>query len=308
MPPMYPYQQFSANEQLQPMQQPAAGGGWFEQNAPQAGATAPAAGGGGQVDWNAPDDQLKQQITAYLTAHGGDPAEADYWVSKKNDLNPNGSSPEYAMQRLSQADSIVKAGGGTPGAAGGGAGPGQFGGMVTPWTQQFQAPTAEQALQSPGLQFALQRGNDAIQKSAAARGTLLTGGTLKSLQDFSQGVALQGYGDVYNRAMGEYGLARDQFYQNQDRPFGKYLSLAGLGQNAANAAGNYAGAYGNNLTDLTTGAGNAQAAGTVGAANSWGSTLGNLGNLAQNQFWQNSWQQPQGGMVQVPYPGYGVSL
>ncbi len=210
------------------------------------------------------------------------------------------------MQRLSQADSIVKAGGGIPGAGNAGnAGSGAVGGMVAPWTQPFQAPTADQALQSPGLQFALQRGNDAIQKSAAARGTLLTGGTLKALNDWSQQTALQGYGDVYNRAMGEYGTARDNFFQNQDRPFGKYLSLAGLGQNAANAAGNYAGAYGNNLTDLTTGAGNAQAAGTVGSANSWGSTLGNLGNLAQNQFWQNSWRQPDQ-MVQVPYPGYGV--
>src|SRR5208283_452716 len=35
-------------------------------------------------------------------------------------------------------------------------------GPLAPWTQQFQAPTAQQAAQYPGYQFALQRGSWAI--------------------------------------------------------------------------------------------------------------------------------------------------
>jgi hypothetical protein len=107
-----------------------------------------------------------------------------------------------------------------------------FGSSLAPWTQQFSAPTAEQAQNTPGFQFAMQQGLNAIQNSAAARGTLLTGGTLKGLENYAVGTGLQSYGDIYNRAMGEYLLNRENFYNNEDRPFNKNLSLATLGKPA----------------------------------------------------------------------------
>jgi len=76
---------------------------------------------------------------------------------------------------------------------------------IQPFTAQFSAPTMQQAEQSPGFQFRLGEGLKALQRSAAARGTLLTGGTLKSLTDYAQGSASQEYDKVYGRAMGEYG-------------------------------------------------------------------------------------------------------
>jgi hypothetical protein len=51
--------------------------------------------------------------------------------------------------------------------------PGQ--GLLTPWTQQFTAPTAAEAAATPGYQFIKQQGNEALQNSAAANGGLLTG-------------------------------------------------------------------------------------------------------------------------------------
>lgn len=111
--------------------------------------------------------------------------------------------------------------------------------------------------QTPGYQFRLKEGMDAIQRSAAAKGTLLTGGALKELASFGQGLASTEFGNEWDRQMG----------------------LAGLGFNAAAAQGAYGSSFGNQLTDLTTGAGNAQAAGTAGAGNVWGNALGNLGNL-----------------------------
>jgi len=63
----------------------------------------------------------------------------------------------------------------------------------------------------PGYKFAFSEGQRAAQTGAAARGTLLTGGTLKALARYGTGLADQTYGDTVNR----------------------YLSLADLGLRAS---------------------------------------------------------------------------
>ena len=50
---------------------------------------------------------------------------------------------------------------------GGSGGQGAFGAYMTPWNRQFQAPSAEDALNSPGLQFAMQQGQQGMERSAA---------------------------------------------------------------------------------------------------------------------------------------------
>lgn len=105
-----------------------------------------------------------------------------------------------------------------------------FGSSMAPWTQQFSAPTAEQAIHSPGVQFGLEEANRMMQNSAAARGTLLNARRVQAIGASNVGNALQAYGDIYGRSMGEYLLNRENFYNNQDRPFNKNLSLASLGK------------------------------------------------------------------------------
>ena len=111
--------------------------------------------------------------------------------------------------------------------------------------------------QTPGYQFRLGEGIKALDRSAAAKGTLLTGGHLKDLTGFAQG------------------LASTEF-QNE---FGRNFSLANLGMGAAGAQGQFGSSYGQNATNLITGAGNAQAAGTAAGGQAWGNALGNLGNM-----------------------------
>lgn len=105
-----------------------------------------------------------------------------------------------------------------------------FGSSMAPFTGTFAAPTAEEAINSPGLQFGLEEANRMMQNSAAAKGTLLNGRFQQALAASNIGNALQGYGDVYNRALNTFNTNRDIFYQNQDRPFNKNLSLAQLGK------------------------------------------------------------------------------
>lgn len=68
----------------------------------------------------------------------------------------------------------------------------------------FAAPTADEALNDPGYQFAAQQGEQALDQSAAAGGLLNTGGTLKDILAWGQNYAAQRYGDVYNRDLSTY--------------------------------------------------------------------------------------------------------
>ncbi len=106
---------------------------------------------------------------------------------------------------------------------------------------------------SPGYDFAVRQGQDAIQGSAAASGNLFSGATGKALTDYRMGMANQEYGNWLNRLGGMTGGG---------------LSAASLGANAGQSYATGAGqAYGN--------IGNAQAAGAVGMGNAINAGIGN---------------------------------
>ena len=87
---------------------------------------------------------------------------------------------------------------------GGGGNLGSLGAAPTLELPEFQAPTMEEALSDPGYQASLKQGQDLLEGSAAARGTLRTGGTLRDLVDYGQGAAAKQYGDVFNRSLQGY--------------------------------------------------------------------------------------------------------
>ena len=120
--------------------------------------------------------------------------------------------------------------GGTAGASAGSIGGMADGSLLTPWTQQFQAPDPTQIVNDKDYQNQLQQGIHGIQSSAASKGTLLTGGTLKSLDQYGQGLAASFGNTLYNRALGEYQLQKQNFQENQDRPYTKLSGLATLGK------------------------------------------------------------------------------
>lgn len=93
--------------------------------------------------------------------------------------------------------------GGGPGGAGGKYG---YAGAPLLDLSDFKAPSYEEAMADPGYQFALKEGQGALERSASAKGTLRSGGTLKDLIDYGQGMAAQQYGNVFDRAVTKYGL------------------------------------------------------------------------------------------------------
>lgn len=98
----------------------------------------------------------------------------------------------------------------------------------TPFSyQNFSAPTLEDAQNAPGYQFGLKQGQDALQNSAAARGTLRGGGTLKDLFGYTNAAAEQNYGNVFNQNLTSYNT-------NRDNAFGTWAANTGAGLNAYN--------------------------------------------------------------------------
>lgn len=133
------------------------------------------------------------------------------------------------------------------------------------FTQQFHAPTAEQARQTPGYDFLFHEGQRAVQSGAAAKGTLLTGGTMKALAGWGQGLADTTYQQTYQNAMNEYLNAFNIFNSNQGNLFNRLNTISQQGQSAANNSGN-----------ILMGEGNTQAAGQAGQANAWGTAVSGL--------------------------------
>lgn len=181
----------------------------------------------------------------------------------------------------------------------------------------FQAPTGVDEQNDPGFKARLEAGQQALERSAAARGTLLTGGTLKDEQQFAQDYASNEFGNVYNRAAQSYGTnynaAANQYntrlgayqtnfgnalssygtnfgvdqalwgraFNQNNQGFAQLYDLASLGLNAAGATNTAGQHYTDAAGNLITGAGNANAAGQVASGNAWNQAFGNIANYAQ---------------------------
>jgi len=128
----------------------------------------------------------------------------------------------------------------------------------------------------PGYAFRMSEGLKALDRSAAARGGLLSGSTLKGAQRYGQDLASTEYQNAFNR----YQTART----NTLNP---YASLAGVAQSSANTLGSAAGQFGQQIGSNIIGAGNAMAAGQVGSANAISQGLGQGVNFYQNQQFMN---------------------
>ena len=164
----------------------------------------------------------------------------------------------------------------------------------------FDASMMEQ--NDPGYQFQLQQGQQAMQRQAAAGGSLNAGGTDKAIEQYSQGTAASDYNNAFN-----------QYQTQQQNTFNRLATTAGMGQQGAEFAGTtgvgaseyggtlntgaqqFAGTANMNSTDLAAsntmgaanylgntqiGAGQAQAQGDLNSASAWNGMLGGIGSTA----------------------------
>jgi hypothetical protein len=146
--------------------------------------------------------------------------------------------------------------------------------------QQFQA--------DPGYAFRLKEGQQALDRSAAARGGLISGGALKAATRFGQEMGSQEYTNAFNR----YQLER------QAR-LGPLQALTGMSQTTANTLGTAGQNMASNVGEAYQGGANARASGYVGGANAITSGLGTYLNYRQGNNMVNALRSPTSGAGQT---------
>ena len=121
---------------------------------------------------------------------------------------------------------------------------------------------------SPGYDFRFDEGMRAVDRSAAARGMLMSGGTLRELQRYGQGFASGEFNNYATRLSELAGVGR---------------SAVNTGAQAGAAAGSQVGTSAANIGQSIMAGGTAQASGIVGANNALQQGFG--GALSAVQQW-----------------------
>ena len=177
--------------------------------------------------------------------------------------------------------------------------------------------TMESFQQDPGYAFRLSEGLKALDRTAAARGGLISGSAMKGAMRYGQDMASQEYQNAFNRynqnrtfnsnlfnanrayQTGQYNQNRnfntDLYKMNRSDALGALGSLMSSGQNAANQMGAAGQNYAGNANSTFQQAGNAGAAGVnaAGQANAAGqmgqaNSISNALNSAASSYTQGS--------------------
>jgi len=139
----------------------------------------------------------------------------------------------------------------------GGGGGGTMGQMITPYNPlatyspvpyttpdpfrppAYEAgPTAADMTADPGYQFRLRQGQEALERSGAARGVTNTGGTLRDILDYGQQAASQEYGNVFGRQRDVYDLNERNRFNAYQANYGNAMDAYAM--NERNRAGAFA--------------------------------------------------------------------
>jgi hypothetical protein len=128
---------------------------------------------------------------------------------------------------------------------------------------------------SPGYKFALQQGQSAINRQAAASGGLYSSNTLAALNNYAQGTASQQYQNYVSNLMQQ----------------------AGMGSSGAAQLGAQGTQVGQNVGNNIMTAGAANAAGQLGQGNAFSNAIGSVANNrgfqnGVNNYFTNSQLQP----------------
>jgi hypothetical protein len=166
----------------------------------------------------------------------------------------------------------------------------------------------DQFQQDPGYGFRLAEGQKALDRQAAARGGLISGGALKAATRYGQEMGSQEYTNAFNR------------YQTERQArLNPLQSLAGVGQTAVGQLGSAGqamtagstgalGAYGAGASEAMGAAAQARASGYLGGANALSQGLGQYINYNQGQqrnaLFQQMLNKPSGGGGGAAAVGY----
>lgn len=147
---------------------------------------------------------------------------------------------------------------------------------LTPLATNYTPFGMDQFKADPGYSFRMSEGMKGLERSAAARGGLLSGSMLKGIQRFGQDLGSQEYQNAFNRYQAE-----------RNAQLNPLQSLAGVGQTTSQQLGAAGTQMAGNVGNLMTGGAAARASGYVGQTNALTGALGNYLNYSQGQQLMN---------------------
>lgn len=225
------------------------------------GASGGAGGGSGAPETA---DQIRARLAPQFAGSG--PQTIDNGAGGGFQVPGSGSAANPTGLDAAVQAAMAQQGGG----AGGTAAPGPAG-SIDPNDPSFGSLNKSFGLSDfqldPGIQFQQKYGQQALQNSQAAKTGVLSGGAMKDLMTFNQGLAGTGYQSAYDRYM-----------QNKAFTYGSLKDMMNIGQSAASNTANTGANYASGMANTIVGAGQARAAGDVGVANALSGGIGNAGN------------------------------
>jgi hypothetical protein len=157
---------------------------------------------------------------------------------------------------------------------------------------EYQNFGMDQFQQDPGYAFRMSEGMKGLERSAAARGGLLSGGTLKGIQRYGQDMASQEYQNAFNR----YGIERE-------RRLNPLQSLAGVGQTTSQQLGAAGTQFANTMGNIGMTNAMNQGNARMARASTYGDTINQLSRL----YGGSNYGRPVGGGTGMTNTNYDFS-
>jgi len=144
----------------------------------------------------------------------------------------------------------------------------------------------------PGYAFRMSEGMKGLERSAAARGGLLSGSILKGIQRFGQDLASQEYQNAFNR-----------YQTNRAAQLNPLQSLAGVGQTTANTLGQAGTQFANTMGNIGMNQANVAGNAAMSRASAYGNTLNQLSYLGGRYFGGSGGGSPSNRDIERQYLG-----
>jgi len=139
---------------------------------------------------------------------------------------------------------------------------------------------------SPGYQFRLESAQNALQASQAARGGLFSGGAMKEMNKYTQGIASDEYGNYINQLSGLAGMGQNAANNMSQIEVGGAAPLAGFAQQEGMAYANRDAQMGNMIGGGLQQIGGQLLGGGLSGMSGGGKTGGGMGGggMGQSNF------------------------
>lgn len=143
---------------------------------------------------------------------------------------------------------------------------------------------------SPGYQYMVDQGTDAVQNSAAGKTGAISGNAMTAIGKQTAGYADTDWWNYYNSLVSNYSNRYTDVANNRKEVISGLSYLGGSGQNAAAQLGGFGSAAATNVGNYGISGAGAKAAGWGGAASSLGSAATSFGGAGSSLYgaYQNS--------------------